>query len=283
MISTFSSVAVWTTCLRNILFCREDQWSQYSDLAEEGDQVLSGEAALTFLLEVLCGLHSPIIGETEVFGQFKKFVGSRKLENDSLFGDQQKWLHFVLTEVKKSRSELLSHTGSQSYGSLLRRYSKSYSSITFCGSGQLTQEILPWIQEKSVQVLCRNPLKDQEFFKALPAELLSYDQAYVHGQALVIAAPLSDQKILDLIHRQEINPRKIFDLRGEKNNLKSLIHAQCPQVSLMTLQDFFNEIEGCKKETEIRVQKLKDILSERAQSFIQRTELRPLGWDDLCA
>ncbi len=51
----------------------------------------------------------------------------------------------------------------------------------------------------------------------------------------------------------------------------------------MSLQQFFAEIEEMKKDTDVKIKTLKEHLLEKALAFVQRTELRPLGWDDLCA
>ncbi|MDG0815310.1 NAD(P)-binding domain-containing protein [Bdellovibrio svalbardensis] len=277
--------AIWKTCLRKILFCREDELNNFLDYLEPEDKVLRGEEALTLLLEILCGLHSPIVGETEVLGQFRAFVESRKQIKDALFSDSQKWLNFITSEVKKTRSEHLVGIGSQSYGSLLRRYTKDLDSVTICGSGQLAQEILPWVaHKKSVQIICRNPAKLQAFAEKYDNLTIStYNEAFVHGEAMVIAAPVGDARILELLGKQDTRPQGVFDLRGEDNKLADLAHAQHPHVKVMSLQQFFSEIEENKKDTQTKLETIKAYLLEKALAFTQRTELRPLGWDDICA
>lgn len=282
---SLQDAAIWTTCLRKIMFCREDELNNYLDYLESDDQILRGEKALSHLLEILCGLHSPIVGETEVFGQFKAFVDSRKQLNDTLFSDSQKWLNFVTAEVKKTRSEHLVGIGSQSYGSLLRRHTKDLESVTICGSGQLAQEILPWLaHKKSVQIICREPAKMQAFAEKYDNLTIStYNEAYVHGEAMVIAAPVGDARILELMSKQDTRPLAVFDLRGEENQLPALVEKQFPRVKVMALQQFFSEIEETKKDTQTKLQAIRAHLLEKALAFTQRTELRPLGWDDICA
>jgi glutamyl-tRNA reductase len=282
---SLQDAAVWKTCLRQILFCREDEVNNFLEVLEPEDTILRGEEGLSLLLEILCGLHSPIVGETEVFGQFRQFIDSRKTLNDTLFADNQKWLNFIMAEVKKTRAEHLVGIGSQSYGSLLRRYSKDMDSVTICGSGQLAQEILPWVAHKrSVQVLCRECTKMRSFAEKFDnLSIVNYNEAYVHGEAMVIAAPLSDARILELIAKQDTRPVVIYDLRGEENNLPALIQEKFPRVTLMTLQQFFAEIEETKKDRQTKIQQIKEYLMEKALAFAQRTELRPLGWDDICA
>ncbi|HEX7673425.1 MAG TPA: hypothetical protein VF412_04590 [Bdellovibrio sp.] len=282
---SLQDAAIWTTCLRKIMFCREDELNNYLDCLESDDQILRGEKALSHLLEILCGLHSPIVGETEVFGQFRAFVDSRKQLNDTLFSDSQKWLNFITAEVKKTRSEHLVGIGSQSYGSLLRRHTKDLESVTICGSGQLAQEILPWLaHKKSVQIICREPAKMQAFAEKYDNLTIStYNEAYVHGEAMVIAAPVGDARILELMSKQDTRPLAIFDLRGEENQLPTLVEQQFPRVKVMALQQFFSEIEETKKDTQTKLQAIRAHLLEKALAFTQRTELRPLGWDDICA
>ncbi|MGZ3815398.1 MAG: hypothetical protein ACXWRZ_01925, partial [Bdellovibrio sp.] len=63
----------------------------------------------------------------------------------------------------------------------------------------------------------------------------------------------------------------------------SLLSLQNPSVSFMGLNQFFAEMEETKKDTQMKIQTIKQSLFEKAVIFMQRTELRPLGWDDLCA
>ena len=64
------NTVVWETCLRKIIFAE--------NLHDDKNQLelFEDEAAISFLIEVLCGLQSRVIGETEIFGQFKQFIAS---------------------------------------------------------------------------------------------------------------------------------------------------------------------------------------------------------------
>ena len=286
-------IAVWKTCLRQIIFCTESELQNISQqsswLLESSDEILRGEIALAFLLEVLCGLRSPIFGETEVLGQFRNFIDARKMLNDPLFAEHQKWLNFIIFEVKRIRAEHLHSLGSQSYGSLLSRYTKSFDTVTLFGSGQLASEIIPWLSNKKmVQMLCRNTAKLSvklqnicEINHHVIVQL--YQNAFIKGDVLVIAAPVSDETILQILGRQKTCPFAIYDLRGEDNLLALSIQQRFPHIKFMGLQKFFNEMEENKKEIEIKRQKISGLIKEKTQEFMRRCELRPLGWDDLCA
>lgn len=282
---SLDGAAIWKTCLRKILFCTEEELKVYQKFLTKEDHILRGENALSLLLEILCGLHSPIVGETEVLGQFKAFVESRKTLQDPLFADHRKWLNFITTEVKKARAEHLVGIGSHSYGSLLRKYTKDLNTVTLCGSGQLAQELLPWMMDKkTLQMLCRDPNKLHDIQNSYNNLIVKkYSETGYQTEVLIIAAPLSDTLIHSLLSQQLGSCAAVFDLRGEENNLANIISEQFPQINYLGLQQFFKDIEDVKKEAHTKIQNLKVKLYDRAVSFMHRCELRPLGWDDLCA
>lgn len=275
----------WKTCLRQLIFLQDEELSHLKSETLPSDQIYTGESALCFLLEILCGLHSPIVGETEVFGQFRAFVEEQKTLDNFLFSDHQKWLQFVIAEVKKTRSERLIGIGSQSYGSLLRRLTKDDASVAICGSGQLAQEIIPWISAKPlVQVFCRRPDNIATFAQKYPQlDIQSYSDAQMDSQVLVIAAPLSDQTIENLLKTSSTPVSAIYDLRGELNQLEELLEDEFPSVHYTSLKEFFAQIQELKKETQSLINSIKSELKFKSTNFVNRFELRPLGWDDICA
>ncbi|MGH9904348.1 MAG: hypothetical protein ACRD8U_02050, partial [Pyrinomonadaceae bacterium] len=56
----------WETCLRRIVFVPPDQVAAISVIRGTSSDIYHGEDAYRFLLEAICGLHSPLVGETEV-------------------------------------------------------------------------------------------------------------------------------------------------------------------------------------------------------------------------
>jgi hypothetical protein len=50
-------------------------------------EVFRGQQAYRFLLEVICGLNSPIVGKTAVMGQFKEFLQNAKFPLSGLKGE----------------------------------------------------------------------------------------------------------------------------------------------------------------------------------------------------
>src|SRR6185437_11106148 len=64
---------VWETCVRRLAFGTD---AFAIEPSERGDEIYLGDHAFRFLLEIVCGLHSPVRGETEVHGQFRQYLNS---------------------------------------------------------------------------------------------------------------------------------------------------------------------------------------------------------------
>jgi glutamyl-tRNA reductase len=101
----------WRTCLREIHFLHN------SEAVQTG--TLTGADAYALLLEVVCGLRSPLIGETEVQAQFKQFLASPTVAaNPGL----QRLGQRVLGDAKRIRYKHLQGFGAHSYGQLTARH-----------------------------------------------------------------------------------------------------------------------------------------------------------------
>src|SRR5215216_7146041 len=83
----------WQTCLRRIVFLHRNEPRTFAD--KPGTQTYFGRDAYQFLLEVICGLHSPLVGENAVMGQFRKFRNSAKFP-DTAWG---KFLSKLTTDL----------------------------------------------------------------------------------------------------------------------------------------------------------------------------------------
>ncbi|MDX9730870.1 MAG: hypothetical protein RBT63_03775 [Bdellovibrionales bacterium] len=169
----------WQTCLRSLALVPEDfpEWS--------GGEWLDDRAAYERILEIACGLHSPLVGETEVFGQFKEAFQNcidrfsrqgASSEQVAFAATLRHWHKALIEDVKLVRETHLRDLGSQSYGSLVRREVREFREpkIEFLGSGQLVSEILPWllkvlkpgVDDGRVTLHARNAEKAQASFMA---------------------------------------------------------------------------------------------------------------------
>lgn len=252
---------VWATCLRSLAFP-----ANACDVTD-ADELYTNSDAYEFLLEVVCGLKSPILGETEVFGQFKQFSAEwvkREPKRKSL-------VQKILTDAKAIRTQHLLELGIQSYGSWIRRNLRS-KRAHFLGAGQMAREIMPYLQKKgcSLAVHTRDPLKYIDL-SAVAINDCKFDRG-----ALIIAAPMSASEIEKwLIGRK---PDEIIDLRDNSREDRLEMNVQT-----VRLHDIFSEIEVTKRKLMPRLEAAQKAILECSRRASAQAIVRPQGWDDLCA
>lgn len=273
---------VWRTCVRQIALGLGGDWAQ--NLAQDNDEVLHGESAYRFLLEVICGLHSPVLGETEVFGQFKTLI--KNIENED-------WAHLhslktvfqaLLADAKNVREGYLSGLGAQSYGSLVRKYTKGLDRIAVVGSGQLAEEIIPWLikAQRTVTVFARNPQKAERLKSLGAVHIVALSDkagtSFQNQDAIVIAAPIEAQAVVRMSSDNgQFQVQQILDLRGESE----VDPINLPHV--IDLQKIFSELKLIASRAGERAEKARKTVRELSQNRFHQVKIRPFGWDDLCA
>lgn len=270
----------WNTCLRSIRIGIAEPAGSQLEFDREVE-IYRGAEAYRFCLEVVTGLHSPLVGETEVMGQFKE--AAKLAEVAGVPAAIRKFFRAVLADAKTVRQTHLLNLGSQSYGSLTRKFLKKSRSIHVLGAGALVEELLPWLKEfTTVEIFCRSPDKrrglTQRFpnVRLLPLEGLDHDET--EGNALVVAAPMSSKEILRWIDDHGHTFQTVVDLRGEA--------ASDP------IRGFDGETIGLGRlftsvrENQLRIANVVDRAKEEIQRLSLRqantVELRPFGWEDLC-
>ncbi|MCJ8277415.1 MAG: hypothetical protein HRT44_12725 [Bdellovibrionales bacterium] len=229
-------------------------------------ELLSGEKAYSFLLEVICGLHSKLMGETEILGQFKDFSRSHK----GHFSQQLKEvMQSLLKDAKKIRTEYLQNLGCQSYGSLLRKNLKSDDQrVVFIGAGLLVNDILPWLAKgpQKLDIYTRTPEKHKDLELIAPSVSVSgFEDIRINDQdVLVIAAPVSREWLVEKLDLNQFS--MIYDLRGQSNERPLLQEGQ----SYLCLNDFIGDIE--KNQIEAR-----RVKNESNKAIAELTSLKRLG------
>jgi glutamyl-tRNA reductase len=262
------SALVWRTCVREIGFVDPRA-------VPSGAAVLHGEAAYAHLLEVICGLDSPIAGETEVLHQFKVFAADLPVDHRGL----REIGHQLLANARVIRSRHLIGLGSRSYGSAVRRYVADAKRVAIAGTGMLAREIVPFVARPDCQVDVwgRRPTCDgldaAVTYRRLDMAMATIDA----GASIVIAAPLTSRQIAQLASAYR-DVTVLIDLRAEA--------AQDPPPAiapLVTLTDVFASVEEATRATALRVAAARDDIRRHARAFATRAKLNPSGWHDLCA
>lgn len=287
MLNNAGPCLVWQTCRRQIFFFDKSFFS--SSMPAFSDEVYGGLEAEEFLIEVLCGLRSPLVGETEVFGQFRQWwEGLAQSEFKAKFAGR---IQLIYAAVKKIREESLCGLGSQSYGSLLRKklteighgdsLFTSTAQIDFIGAGQLVKEMIPWIQKKyQYRIWCRNPDKVRPLQLAVaPYSVVDMEQISPLNPVLVVAAPLTHSELNSFLEQRTRSNREIslFDLRHDS--------ASYPNASMFfrhyDLNFFTNSVEERKHGVESHIEKAYRQIQNWKDVESSRIQVRPFGWEDL--
>src|SRR3989440_8398214 len=197
----------WKTCLRRILFLNSHDHRELIQTLEAGNvippivEIVRGQDAYGFLLEVICGLNSPIVGETAVMGQFKEFLLNAKFPKTSWGNFLRQLATNLMIDAKRVRHDHLQGIGSQSYGSLVRQHVKGLPAVAVLGAGKLAREILPWLIGKTkIRVFYRNWQHAKDLLKEYPEiELVQHsddDAGWETEEAgVVIAAPMTADRV----------------------------------------------------------------------------------------
>ena len=238
---------------------------------------LSGEDAYTHLLQVICGLDSPIVGETEVMHQFRVFVDALGCEHHGL----QTLGRRLLADARAIRAQHLIGLGSRSYGSAVRRHVRDCDRVAVIGTGMLCRDILPFVinERRLVDVYGRRPAFDSTHASICYHRLdqIAPNQVLDGHTALVVAAP-AEAALIARVGRRYAALACVIDLRGETD-----AEPVPPMAPIVALADVFNDMQRAAQAAERRVAAAKAEIARHARAFATRVILNPSGWHDLCA
>ncbi len=251
--------ATFRTCVRDVVFLDE--------FADSRHPVLEDGAAYSRLLEIVCGLHSPMAGETQVQGQFKTFL-------DALDKRTHQWLRRlgqqVLADARRIRDTHLQGLGSRTYGSAVRRHTQSCSRVAIIGAGALAREIHEYVAEAhEVDVWTRARLQQLQFAPASAP-------AAIESTTLVVAAPV-DAETITRVAGVYPSLVQVIDLRAadEVTTLPAGVPAH-------NLGDIFADAQMAHT-SDARIAAARADAARCGRGFDSREELHPFGWEDLCA
>lgn len=127
-------------------------------------QGFAGAEAYAFLLRFACGLESRLVGETEIFGQVKESWREFSSVAGALSRELDGWVQRLFKDTKEVRAAQLSHLGSASYGSQVRRLlgAATDGPTLLVGAGQLAQAVAPWLETRELLLWNRTPDRAHE-------------------------------------------------------------------------------------------------------------------------
>jgi glutamyl-tRNA reductase len=271
-----SGAILWRTCLREVAFLTEGTGSPERDERDDASlPVVTDADAYTLLLEIVCGLRSPMVGETEVQAQFKAFLASLDQRRDApLLRLGQR----VLADAKGIRQRHLQGFGAHSYGPLVARHVPEGRRIILVGTGALAAEVAGSLTGtgRTIDRWGRRAVDDRHVYHLLSAArdrpVESADPA-----TLVIAAPASPSDLLAVAACYS-QVREIIDLRASDER-----SAFGEDAHVTTLDDLFAEARSVSTAPVSRLSAARRDISSLGQAYGLREEVHPFGWDDLCA
>ncbi len=276
--------ALWKTCLRQIAIGStlwSERWPLLSNESDLKDQYFYQDDAYSFLLETICGLHSPMIGETEVYGQFRSFFSNYTYPQDPFGYSLEKMIQKLMADAKWVRQCHLVGLGSQSYGSVARRFFKHATTVHFLGAGHLVEEMLPWMDKATlpIQIYCRRMEQFHHLARKFPnlsykplSELCKLDLT----SGLVVAAPILTEELQRLL--QDARPSLLLDLRATSN----LDPLKLKGSRILSLQEVFEDIENTRLLLAQRVSSAQREIGELTKKQRQHVDHRPFGWAEVC-
>ena len=286
--SGFPDYFLWQTCLRNVLVSDSCITPPFQGIRKKTlgslGEYYTGYSAYRFLLEIVLGLHSDILGETEVFHQFRRhfqYPEKKSLGCEVLYPYIKKLYNDITVDTRKIRTNYLRGLGELSYGGAARYCLKEASDIVILGNGQLAKTIVPWLLKdrhrlrvigRSLETLAK--LKSE--FSPIETSLYSGLRPHFFDKntALVIAAPISETQLEDLTRRLSILNIQILDFRPESSTILSESPRYYP------LRKITAQIQASQKKRE---QLLHDIEPELEQIIQRRCEMplqSNLSWED---
>ncbi len=291
-VTAFENAFCLDTCQRRIwIFLSElSSPSQLRGHAVEGvfeGQVLEDQAAYSLLLRILTGLESRIVGETDVFGQFKNAWNEFLAQNDSLAKKFAPTIRNLYEDVKEIRSKWLQNIGGNSYGTLVRKLFKekglqAEDSILMVGAGLMAESVGPYFKDHELLVYNRSAVRCGRFLEYLNLKRSVPAQAVELGDLsrirfVVMAVPAGTE--LDTIIAQSLHPEAVVIHMG---TLKG-VDCQMKGVSgLFSLKDLFGAQEDLGALREKRIDLARKACSERAVHRSLGSHLSvPHGWEYL--
>jgi glutamyl-tRNA reductase len=271
---------VWRTCLREVEFVDTMSLNRARERSLAGQRLEEG-AAYHLLLEILCGLQSPMVGETQVLGQFKAFLSG--------VDPGHAWLGRVgqrlLTDARDVRTRHLQGLGSRSYGSAVRRDLADVSHAVVIGTGKLAHEVLPFLADdgRSVDQWGRAEAGDiDEIDGAAYRRLQDLADAGAaplkdRPTAIIVAAPVTPD-VIEAVASRYPRLQRVIDLRADVGERALAVPAE-----VIALRDLFARMHDEHAAALTQIEAARKDIAWRTRQYELRDELRPFGWDDLCA
>ena len=267
------------TCQRTLILSYEDNpLSTYQTDDIFNDLIsLEGEDAYSYLLEVICGLKSKLIGENEIVGQFK--TSYKQYIQKDFDSRLLQILEKLFKDAKDIRSNYLIGLSQKTYASIARKKLVSEmgaKKVVILGSGQLAEDLINQFKKKIDVIICaRNSEKVNELAKAHDLKVIPWQSRHLVKEYPFIVNTIGTKETLiaeDFFkHQDEKFEKHLFIDLGSP----SAVSTQRDMTQgFMSLDDVFKEgaIKEERKRQQVTMAKqaLEVIVEKRSILFTQK-------------
>ncbi|TGL56641.1 glutamyl-tRNA reductase [Leptospira ognonensis] len=265
----------WHTCMRSVYLSDKRLLSVDSEeLISKKYEIYFGFEAYTFLLEIVCGLHSKLFGESEIQGQFRDRFKESQLNNTSLSLMLQKLRDQILEHSKIVRTTFLTGFGRQSYGSLCEKFLIGSSHIHLFGTGNLAKSLIPYLLDhhRTVVLYGRNKARLSELRQEFKVQTGQWENYISDFHPVIIASSYYSEYMMQKHQAASV----VLDFR--ENTISEIGKKKSNYIP-------FSQILATIQNTEIKI----DLLKPKVRSLIfELTQNREdeqthfiNGWEDL--
>jgi glutamyl-tRNA reductase len=214
-------------------------------MSRTSDETIYGKDAYFYLLEVICGLKSKLIGENEIVGQFKtayqEYTAQNTKDNNVLL-----ILEKLFKDAKEIRSTYLLGLSQKTYASLARKHiinKHKADKVLVLGSGHLAEDLINQFKKKAkVYISARNLEKANALAVQHDLNIVPWNNLNMYEEFPFIANSIGfDGTLLD---------EEFFSSWSQKHESKLLVDLGAPSAiktaltfneGVMRLDDIFKE------------------------------------------
>ncbi|TGL54140.1 glutamyl-tRNA reductase [Leptospira kemamanensis] len=270
-----SRLEVWQTCQRTLVFTdkRIFPLEEGRERFLDGWEIYHGYEAYRFLLEVVAGLRSKLLGESEIQAQFRDRFREENTCGSTFALSLLRLRDQILEQTKQIRSKYLTGIGRQTYGSVTESYLQNHKVVTLLGTGKLVDSILPYLvsKQKQVRLIGRNQNRLTELNQIYPNITTYHWEDYQpKNEAIVIASSFLPFNWDEMIKSSSL----ILDFRENSSENKGYDHYIPLSQILNDLQETDEQIQSVKMDLQYF---LTELTREREEEQIHIMN----GWEDL--
>lgn len=275
----------------------EDQPVDFKVINELSASFFLGEQAYAQILEVTCGLRSELVGETEVFGQFKEAWAKQEVENTQLFNQLNSCMQKIFEDTKEIRSRFLSDLGSVSYGSVVRKvlqeFGKTESSVLIVGAGKVAQSVAPWLGKFASLTVWNRSLKNLNIIRKVLNQKSNTKAKFIIGSDEEQKAwEEADHVVVCVPFDEALDQHRLKWWKAKKQN-GMLIHLggylensscwkQLDSNQFIPLDSLFEKIKNCDEARNRAAFSARKACAEKAKLRLLGGMIAH-GWEDLAA